>query len=74
MPKSKIVSAEVAVCFIKDGDTVASAGFVGSGFAEEIGIAIEEAFLQSGKPRNLTLLSAAGQGDGKNQGAQPSGA
>jgi len=68
MQKSKIVSAEVAVSFIKDGDTVASAGFVGSGFAEEIGIAIEEAFLQSGKPRNLTLISAAGQGDGKTRG------
>jgi propionate CoA-transferase len=68
MSVSKIVTAEKAVSFIKDGDTIASAGFVGSGFAEEIGIKIEEAFLQSGKPRNLTLISAAGQGDGKTRG------
>ncbi|HMK43307.1 MAG TPA: acyl CoA:acetate/3-ketoacid CoA transferase [Dissulfurispiraceae bacterium] len=68
MAKAKIVKAEEAVSFIKDGDTVASGGFVGSGFAEEIAMKIEEAFLQSGKPRDLTLIYAAGQGDGKTKG------
>lgn len=68
MPKAKIVSAEEAVSFIKDGDTIASGGFIGSGFAEEVAIAIEEAFLKEGRPKNLTLISAAGQGDAKTKG------
>ncbi len=65
---SKVVSAEEAVKIIKDGDTIATDGFVGIGFAEELAIALEEHFLSTGKPRNLTLIYAAGQGDGKAKG------
>ncbi|TDP71297.1 acyl CoA:acetate/3-ketoacid CoA transferase [Roseateles toxinivorans] len=70
----KIVSAAEAVRLIHDGDTVATAGFVGIGFAEGIAIALEERFLATeletglGAPRNLTLVYAAGQGDGKERG------
>ena len=76
----KIVSAKEAVRLIRDGDTVATGGFVGIGFAEEIAIAIEELFNagsdeQPRRPCNLTLVYAAGQGDGKSRGlnhlAQP---
>jgi len=42
----KIVSAHEAVRLIHDGDTVASGGFAGIGFAEEIAIEIEKAFLR----------------------------
>ena len=66
--KDKIVSAEEAVQLIKDGDTIATGGFVGAGFAEEIAIQLEELFLRTGKPRNLTLIYAAGQGDGREKG------
>jgi propionate CoA-transferase len=74
--RGKIVSAAEAVRLIRDGDTVATGGFVGIGFAEEIAIALEALFLAteeehpqaSGKPRNLTLVYAAGQGDGKQKG------
>lgn len=72
--RSKIVSAAEAVRHIRDGDTVATDGFVGIGFAENIAIAIEQRFLgqdpqsPAGSPRNLTLTYAAGQGDGKDRG------
>jgi propionate CoA-transferase len=69
----KIVTAEEAVRLIRDGDTVATGGFVGIGFAEEIAVALEAQHLSkdipaSEKPRNLTLVYAAGQGDGKERG------
>jgi propionate CoA-transferase len=68
MKRGKIVSAEEAVRVIRDGDTVATGGFVGTGFAEEIAVKLEEYFLRTGKPRDLTLIYAAGQGDGANRG------
>src|SRR5215467_7403888 len=71
----KIASAEEAARLVRDGDTIATGGFVGIGFAEEIAIALEARFLSRdesdiavGKPGNLTLIYAAGQGDGKDRG------
>ncbi|SBT07250.1 Acetate CoA-transferase YdiF [Candidatus Propionivibrio aalborgensis] len=72
--RNKIVSAAEAVRRIRDGDTVATGGFVGIGFAENIAVAIEQRFLgadpqsPAGTPRTLTLTYAAGQGDGKDRG------
>lgn len=67
-PHGKVVSAADAVRLIRDGDTVATGGFVGIGFAEEIAIALEQLYLAGGAPRELTLVYAAGQGDGKDKG------
>lgn len=65
---SKVMSAKEAIEFIKDGNTVVSGGFVGNMFPETVARTIEEKFLESKSPRNLTLLYAAGQGDGKDRG------
>ena len=64
----KVVTAADAVRLIRGGDTVATSGFVGIGFAEEVAIALEERFRADAEPRDLTLVYAAGQGDGKDRG------
>ncbi len=76
--RGKIVSAAEAVRLIREGDTVATGGFVGIGFPESIAVALEEFYLQpeqpepgappAGKPRGLTLVYAGGQGDGHRKG------
>ena len=66
--KSKIVSAEEAIRVIQDGDTLATGGFVGIGFPEEIAVVLEDFYLHHKRPRDLTLVYAAGQGDGAERG------
>lgn len=70
--RGKVVTAQEAVRLIRSGDTIATGGFVGIGFAEEIAIALEQRFLDttgsSAPLDNLTLIYAAGQGDGKTKG------
>jgi propionate CoA-transferase len=38
--KGKVVSAAEALALVRDGDTVASSGFVGIGFAENLAVAL----------------------------------
>ena len=66
--KGKVVSAREAVSIIREGDVIATGGFVGTGFPEYLAIELENRFLETGYPRNLTLTYAAGQGDGKVRG------
>jgi len=68
MKRGKIVSAEEAVRVIRSGDTIALDGVVGGGAPEELIVALEKRFLESGEPRGLTLLYASGIGDGKDKG------
>jgi propionate CoA-transferase len=66
---AKIMSASAAVkTYIKDGATVTFGGFVGSAHPEEVSLTIEEEFLTTGHPCDLTLLYCAGMGDGKDKG------
>ena len=73
----KIVSAREAVALIRDGDTVATGGFVGIGFAENIAVALEERFLDSGEGRARRHRRAARpdarlrRRPGRRQGARP---
>jgi len=68
MKRNKVVSVEDAVRVVMDGDTVATSGFVGIGFSEELALALERRFEETGAPKDLTLVYAAGQGDGKGRG------
>lgn len=59
----KVISAQQAAALVQSRWTVASAGFVGAGHAEAVTDALERRFLDTGMPRDLTLVYSAGQGD-----------
>lgn len=65
---SKIVDINTAVNAIPSNANVATAGFVGIGIPEYIYIALAKKYIETQLPKNLTLIYAAGQGDGKEQG------
>ncbi len=66
--KVKFQTAKEAVDQIHDGAHIVTGGFVGLGVPEEIEIALKEKFKACASPKDLTLIYAAGQGDGKERG------
>ena len=73
-PGNKLITAVEAVRHINQGSTLATGGFIGSGFAEGLAIALKDRFLGEdslssvGTPGDLTLIYAGGQGDGCERG------
>ena len=66
--KNKVVPAADAIAIVRDGDTIAFSGFVGTGTPDELIGELEKRFLETGHPRDLTLVFAAAPGDGKDRG------
>ena len=66
--RDKVVSSAEAVAIIRSGDMIATSGFVGVGTPDEIYVALERRFLETGRPRDLGLVFAAAPGDGKERG------
>lgn len=62
------MTAREAANLISDGDTIMTDGFIGSCFAEDLAIGLEQRYLETGTPKNLTLFFCAGQGDAKDRG------
>jgi propionate CoA-transferase len=65
---SKVITAQKAAALIKDGVTIGASTQGLSGWAEEIAIAIEERFQQTGHPKDITLVHSCTCGDYKKRG------
>ena len=65
---NKVVSPCDAAALIHSGDTVTTSGFVGAGVPDALLKALADRYEEESHPRDLTLLFAAGQGDGKERG------
>ncbi len=65
---NKIISPGEAVSFIKDGDTVVTGGFAGTGSPDTLFRALAHVFEETGHPRGLTYTFPAACGDAKGLG------
>ena len=65
---SKIISSDQGISLIRNHKNVAVSGFVETGHPETIVNAIERSYIEEGSPRGLTLIFAAGQGNGRESG------
>jgi propionate CoA-transferase len=68
MKNNKVISADEAIALIRDNDVVTTTGFVQSCIPEGLHAALERRFLDTGAPRDLTLIMTAGAGDSKGLG------
>jgi propionate CoA-transferase len=66
--RKKVVSAAEAIAILHDGDTLCCSGFGSNGVPVELINALEKRFVETGSPKNLTLLFGGGPGDGAEGG------
>ena len=65
---AKIIKPEEVGALIKDGATIYTCGFGLAGFAEGVTMAIEQSFLDTAHPRDLTVYCSTGVGNFKDRG------
>ena len=68
MKKNKVITADEAIALVNDGDVVTTTGFVQSCIPEALHAALEKRYVDTGAPKNLTLVMTAGAGDSKGLG------
>lgn len=68
MVTNKVMSADEAIARIGDNAVVTTTGFVQSCIPEALHAALEKRFVETGAPRDLTLIMCAGAGDSKGLG------
>jgi len=66
--KDKVIQADEAIALIRDNDVITTTGFVQSCIPEALHAALETRFVDTGEPRDLTLIMCAGAGDSKGLG------
>lgn len=64
MGRVKFVNTKEAVNMIPDGAFIGTVGFMLTGAPEELFLEIENRFLETGSPKNISLMWASGPGDG----------
>src|SRR5919197_934494 len=69
--RKKVVAAAEAVALIRDGDTLCCSGFGSNGVPVALVLALEQRFVDTGSPRDLTLVFGGGPGDGADGGVNP---
>ncbi|MBP1920837.1 acyl CoA:acetate/3-ketoacid CoA transferase [Youngiibacter multivorans] len=65
---TKIIDADSAALLIHDGATIGAACLGLIGWPEEVSMAIEKRFLNTGSPRNLTIVHSSASGNWKDKG------
>ena len=68
MANNKVTTLEQAIALIRDNDVVTTSGFVQSCIPEALHMGLEKRFVETGHPKNLTLIMTAGAGDSKGLG------
>ena len=66
--KNKVLTAKEAIALISDGDVITTTGFVQSCIPEALHAELERRFVETGAPKDLTLIMCAGAGDSKGLG------
>jgi len=62
MKEKSVITAREAADQVRDGDTVASSGFVSSAIPEGLIRALEARYLETGEPKGITYFYAGSQG------------
>ena len=70
MRQIQFITAQEAAALIQDGDTITTSGFVGSCIPEALNKAVEQRFLSTGHPRDLTYVYAGSQGNRDGRGGE----
>lgn len=64
----KFIPSNTVASLVPDGATIYTCGFGLAGFAEEVAIEIEQSFMETKHPKDLTIYHSTGTGNSKDKG------